>query len=78
MRTPNSWRVRRRNAWLTPWPSWVYNLYDDLLLTQRVIDELKKTTMLKPHLLKVGWCAGKFSLAFNLHLSVGFSVLGDG
>ncbi|KAK7072706.1 hypothetical protein SK128_017287 [Halocaridina rubra] len=53
VRTANSWRVRSRNAWLTPWPSWVYNQYDDLLLTQRVINELERTTMVQPHLLKV-------------------------
>lgn len=53
VRTTNSWRIRSRNAWLTPWPSWVYNQYDDLLLAQRVINELKKTTMIQPHLLKV-------------------------
>ncbi|XP_068225702.1 protein cereblon-like isoform X2 [Palaemon carinicauda] len=53
VRTPKFWHVRRKNAWLTPWPSWVYNQYDDLLLTRKVIDELKKSTMLQPHLLKV-------------------------
>lgn len=53
VRTPNSWRVRGRNAWLTPWPSWVYNQYDDLLLAQRVINEIKKSTMIQPNMLKL-------------------------
>ncbi|XP_064119954.1 protein cereblon-like [Macrobrachium nipponense] len=53
VRTPKFWHVRRKNAWLTPWPSWVYNQYDDLLLTRKVISELEKSTMIQPHLLKV-------------------------
>ncbi|XP_047498018.1 protein cereblon-like isoform X1 [Penaeus chinensis] len=53
VRTANSWLVRGRNAWLTPWPSWVYNQYDDLLLAQRLVNEIKKTTMIQPNLLKL-------------------------
>lgn len=53
VRTPNSWRVRGRNSWLTPWPLWVYNQYDDLLLAQRVVNEIKRSTMIQPNMLKL-------------------------
>lgn len=53
VRTQNCWRVRRRNAWLTSWPLWVYNQYDDLLLVQRVVNELMNNTMIKPAAVKV-------------------------
>ncbi|KAG0728471.1 Protein cereblon [Chionoecetes opilio] len=48
VRTSNCWRVRRRNAWLTSWPLWVYNQYDDLLLVQKLVNELMDNTMIKP------------------------------
>ncbi|KAK3860489.1 hypothetical protein Pcinc_029018 [Petrolisthes cinctipes] len=53
VRTSNSWRVRSRNAWLTPWPPWIYNQYDDLLLAQRVVNEVKRSTMIKLDNLKL-------------------------
>lgn len=53
VRTPNCWRIRRRNAWLTPWPVWVYDQYDDLLLVQRVVNELMNNTMIKPASVKL-------------------------
>ena len=44
--TKKCWKVRKVNSSLSPWPSWVYDQYDDEQVACRLINALANKTFI--------------------------------
>lgn len=78
IRSKKSQRVRRYNAWMTPWPSWVYDQYDEKILAQKLKNKIVSSTTIQDSSLKIPsdphelshWAAINLPLDYSHRLSL--------